>query len=119
VFGAILLLIAILAFPLVNCFMVADFALVIYAHITLSILAALYIGVEPAMQCDLYPSSVRNTALSFAYNIATTIFGGTTPYIMKILTKHTGSLYFSSIYIICCSFAGLAALFFYSRRIKA
>jgi MHS family proline/betaine transporter-like MFS transporter len=59
VFAVILLLIALLTFPLINCFMTGDFTSVVCAHITLSILAAFYIGVEPAMQCDLYPSSVR------------------------------------------------------------
>lgn len=119
VFAGILSCIALLAIPMINYFMVGSFYQVVCAHATLSILAALYIGAEPALQCEMYPSNVRNTALSFAYNVATTIFGGTTPYAMKMLSSQTGSLDFGAFYIILCSFAGLIALAFYSRRMRA
>jgi MHS family proline/betaine transporter-like MFS transporter len=110
IFAAIMLLIVVLIFPMTNYLMVGNFLQVIMAHIVLSSLAALYIGVEPALQCEIYPSNIRNTALSLAYNVATTIFGGTAPFLMHILSGSLGSLYACSSYILLCSLGGLIAL---------
>jgi MHS family proline/betaine transporter-like MFS transporter len=110
-FGMVLLLIVILIFPMTKYLMIGNWQQVIIAHIVLSSLAALYIGAEPAMQCEIYPSSIRNTALSIAYNIATSIFGGTAPFVMQILASSSlRSLYPCSFYIILCSFFGLLSL---------
>lgn len=102
---------------LINVFAVGDFQAVTKAHLALSILAALYIGIEPVIQCSLYPSYVRNTALSIAYNVATTIFGGTTPYVMQLLLNK-GDISFAATYISCCSILSIVALYFYTRRAK-
>ncbi len=110
-FALIMLLIAILIFPMVNYLMTGAFYQVVAAHIVLSSLAALYIGSEPALQCDIYPSNIRNTALSIAYNIATSIFGGTAPFVMQILASNpSASLYPCAGYMLLCSFSGLLAL---------
>jgi MHS family proline/betaine transporter-like MFS transporter len=116
VFGLILALVALLIMPMINCFISGSFFGVICAHMVLSILAAFYIGAEPVLQCDLYPSNIRNTALSLAYNIATTIFGGTTPFVIQTLTKQTASLQSGAFYILICSLMGLTALSFYKQK---
>lgn len=83
------------------------------AMIFLSILAALYIGAEPALQADFYPVRVRNTALSLSYNVATTIFGGTTPYVLSLIVSSMGSISYVCIYVLGCCFLSLIGLFFY------
>lgn len=86
------------------------------AQIILSILAALYIGAEPALQAEFYPTKIRNTALSLSYNIATSIFGGTTPYILQLLLNKTGVVTSAAYYIAGCAILSLGALYFYKNR---
>ncbi len=92
------------------------FTLVVIAMLVLAIIAAVYIGPEPALQAEFYPTAVRNTALSVSYNTATSIFGGTTPYIIESLIQNTGSITSSFYYIITAAILGLIALYFYEDR---
>jgi len=91
----------------------ADFESVAIAQISIAIMAAMYVGPEPALQAELYPTTIRNTALSLSYNVATSVFGGTAPYIIESITQNTGSITSSVYYIITVSILGIVALFFY------
>jgi MHS family proline/betaine transporter-like MFS transporter len=53
IFGITIAAISILAPICSNYFVSGTFAQVVFAHITLSILAALYIGAEPALKYEL------------------------------------------------------------------
>ncbi|MFK8040663.1 MAG: MFS transporter [Rickettsiaceae bacterium] len=94
----------------------ADFVGVIIAQIIMSIMAATYIGPEPALQAEFYPTDVRNTALSMSYNTATSLFGGTTPYVVEFLYQKTGTIVSCQYYIIACCASSIIALFFYKNR---
>jgi len=94
----------------------ADFAAVVVAQIIIAIMAAVYIGPEPALQAEFYPTEVRNTALSVSYNTATSLFGGTTPYIIESLVQNTGTITSSVYYIVGAAITGLIALYFYKDR---
>ncbi|MFK7967991.1 MAG: MFS transporter [Rickettsiaceae bacterium] len=101
---------------LLNIFEKESFFMVVIAQIIISIIAAFYIGPEPALQAELYPSKVRNTALSISYNTATSVFGGTAPYIIESLVQNTGTITSSVYYIICSACTSLVALYFYKDR---
>jgi MHS family proline/betaine transporter-like MFS transporter len=75
----------------------------------------MYIGPEPALQAELYPTNIRSTALSVSYNTATSIFGGTAPYIMESLVQN-GSMGSAAYYIIACAVFSLVSLYFYVDR---
>lgn len=92
-------------------FVAASIALFVIAA-----MAAFYIGPEPALQAEFYPTAVRNTAISVSYNTATSVFGGTTPYIIESLIQNTGTITSSVYYIITAAFLGLIALYFYEDR---
>ena len=111
-----LLFIIILMPFLLNIFETASFAWVVIAQIIMAIIAALYIGPEPALQAELYPSSIRNTALSISYNTATSVFGGTAPLIIESLVQKTGTIQTSIYYILISAILGLIALYFYKDR---
>jgi len=100
---------------LLESFEFGNFSSIIIAQIIIAILAALYIGPEPALQAELYPTNIRSTALSVSYNTATSIFGGTAPYIMESLVQN-GNMGSGSIYIIVCAVLSLIALYFYIDR---
>ncbi|WP_341750674.1 MFS transporter [Candidatus Tisiphia endosymbiont of Sialis lutaria] len=111
------LLVIILVIPfLIQAIETGDFCVIIISQIVLSILAACYIGPEPALQAEFYPTNVRNTALSLSYNIATSIFGGTTPLVIAYLVQETGTITSSIYYIIACAILSLIALYFYKDR---
>lgn len=52
------------------------------------LLLSLYIGPLPSLMSEIFPSSVRCSALSFTYNMNLAIFGGTTPFVATWLTHH-------------------------------
>ena len=89
------------------------------AQIILSLLAAMYIGAEPALQAEFYPTNIRNTALSLSYNTAVTLFGGTTPYVLHFLLYKTGMVTSAAYYIIACAASSLCALYFYKNRTES
>lgn len=96
-----------------------SFTSVIIAQIILAILAAAYIGPEPALQAEFYPTKIRNTALSVSYNIAVSIFGGTAPYILTSLVYNSGTITSCVYYIIVSAILSLFALYFYKDRSRA
>lgn len=111
------LLVIILVIPfLMNVIETGEFYFIIISQIVLSILAACYIGPEPALQAEFYPTNIRNTALSLSYNTATSIFGGTTPLILEYLVQKTGTITSSIYYVIACAISSLIALCFYKDR---
>jgi len=113
------LLAIILIMPfLMNLIATGDFYCVIISQVVLSILAASYIGPEPALQAEFYPTDIRNTALSLSYNTATSIFGGTTPLVLEYLVRKTGTINSSIYYVIACAVSSLISLHFYRDRSK-
>ncbi len=115
IFTIIIMIVILASFPLLKAFEFGTFSEILIAQIVIAILAALYIGAEPALQAELYPTSVRNTALSVSYNVATSVFGGTTPFVIETLVqnKHMSS---SVYYIISCAILSLIGLYFYVDR---
>jgi MHS family proline/betaine transporter-like MFS transporter len=111
-----LIAIACSSFFLMDIFAHGDITSIWYAQIIFAIFAGTYIGPEPALQAELFPTNVRNTALSLAYNIGTSLFGGTTPYVLYLLLYKTGGINASAYYIITCTILSMVALYFYKDR---
>lgn len=103
------------SFFLLEAFEFGGFEEIILAQIIIAILAATYIGPEPALQAELYPTPVRNTALSVSYNAATSIFGGTAPVFMEAMVQNN-NMGTGAYYIIGCAICSLVALYFYVDR---
>jgi MHS family proline/betaine transporter-like MFS transporter len=112
------IIIIIFSFGIMNVFETGDFSRIIVAQMILALLAAFYIGPEPALQAEFYPTNIRNTALSISYNTATSLFGGTTPLVIAYLVHKTGSVNSCMYYVIACSILSLIALSFYKDRSK-
>lgn len=93
-----------------------NFTMVSIALVIIAIMAAFYIGPEPALQAEFYPTAVRNTALSVSYNMATSVFGGTAPYIIQSLIQKTGTITSTVYYILAAGMISLLSLYFYKDR---
>lgn len=120
--GRVRIFILVISFTILSIFNITwilqngDWGVVILAQILLGVIAASYIGPEPALQAEFYPTNIRSTALSLSYNIATSIFGGTTPFLITYLYIKTGSLSGCGIYVIITSIFSLIGLYFYKNR---
>jgi len=111
-----IVIILVFASGLLNIFETGNFASVVAAQVILAIIAASYIGPEPALQAEFYPTNIRNTALSVSYNTATSVFGGTTPFVVAYLVQKTNMVSSSMYYVVACAFLSLIALCFYKDR---
>jgi MFS transporter, MHS family, proline/betaine transporter len=58
-----------------------------------------FLGTFPATLPALFPSAVRYGAFAISYNLATSLFGGTTPLVVELLTARTGNTYMVAFYI--------------------
>ncbi|HJK87591.1 MAG TPA: MFS transporter [Candidatus Megaira endosymbiont of Hartmannula sinica] len=96
-------------------FKYGEFFMVVISQVVIALMAAFYIGSEPALQAELYPSRVRNTALSISYNTAVSLFGGTTPYFISCLVMYYGSIINAIYYIYFVVVLALIALYFYKK----
>jgi MHS family proline/betaine transporter-like MFS transporter len=102
---------ALLSIPLF--FLLAEarsFAALVTVAVTAGVLLGLYNGAAPNVLCQLFPTSVRYTALSVGYNGAVMIFGGFAPFIATFLVRETGSPIAPSVYVVACALASLAVL---------
>jgi MHS family proline/betaine transporter-like MFS transporter len=110
----VVLLLAIL--PLLTTTYSDNIYQIMFVQICLGFLAATYISIEVAMQANFYPANIRSTALALSYNIATTIFGGATPYILENITQTTGYITSCSYYVIFFAFISLYSVFLYNKK---
>jgi MHS family proline/betaine transporter-like MFS transporter len=74
-------------------------ALAFMAQLLMVGFLAPYTGAGPAFYAEIFPTQVRYTGLSMAYNIAVTIFGGFAPFISTLLIKLTDNPRAPAIYV--------------------
>ncbi|WP_321801145.1 MFS transporter [Caballeronia sp. J97] len=104
--AAIVILIA--SYPLFSHLIKSPtFGTLLTFQIIFGVLIAAYTGPILALFTEMFPSRVRTTGLSLAYNGAVTIFGGFASFIITWLTQATGDAESASYYII---FAAVVSL---------
>jgi MHS family proline/betaine transporter-like MFS transporter len=75
------------------------------------ILVASFVGVAPAALSEIFPTSVRATGTSLAYNGAFTLFGGFAPMILTWLTHRSGgSIYSPAWYVMLAAAVAMSAI---------
>ncbi|MDR7316612.1 metabolite/H+ symporter [Brevibacillus nitrificans] len=83
---------------------------VLLPQLVLAIFESMYSGTGPTALAELFPTKVRNTALSVGYNLAVAIFGGTAPFIATYMISVTESKISPTYYLIACSIVTLLVL---------
>ena len=71
-----------------------------FAQVLMLVIHAFMIGPAPALLAELFPTSVRSTGMSLAYNIAVTVFGGFAPMTVTLLIKASGSSLTPAFYLL-------------------
>ncbi|WP_223841738.1 MFS transporter [Kocuria sp. cx-455] len=61
-------------------------------QVVLGALMVLYFGPLPALLSEMFPTNIRTTGMSIAYNVGVTLFGGFAPLVLAWLVNSTGSL---------------------------
>jgi len=78
-----------LAYPLIWLMHQTDIIAVAAGQMTFSALLAVYMASIPAAMCEMFPHSVRVSAVSVGYGLAYALFGGTAPAVAVWLIRHT------------------------------
>ncbi len=60
---------------------------------------------------EIVPVHLRCSVVDFAYAVAVSIFGGTSPYIALLLLKATSSYYSLALYVSVCALISLFAVY--------
>lgn len=115
--GTVALIIGVLAYPLFHWLNVSPTTTtLLQVQIVLGILLAAFTGPAPAVLAEQFPTDVRSTGLSLAYNFAVTIFGGFSPLIVTWLIASTGDKLAPAYYAIAAAALSFVALLFMHDR---
>ncbi|WP_454732312.1 MULTISPECIES: MFS transporter [Cupriavidus] len=115
--GTVALAIGVLAYPLFHWLNVSPTTqTLLEVQIVLGILLAAFTGPAPAVLAEQFPTEVRSTGLSLAYNFAVTIFGGFAPLIVTWLITSSGSKLAPAYYVIAAAAVSFIALLFMHDR---
>jgi MHS family proline/betaine transporter-like MFS transporter len=91
-------------------------AMMIAALAWIAIIKAGYAGALPALMAEIFPTQIRGTGMSLAYNVAVTVFGGFSPFINSSLIQLTGSNLSPAFYIMMIAVLTIATLVVLRRR---
>ena len=68
------------------------------------------LGTMSATLPALFPTQVRYGSLSIGYNVAVSVFGGTTPFVITALISATGNELMPAFYVMAASVVGVVAV---------
>ena len=101
----------ILVYPLLRFFASApSFTNLLLIETVFAILIAGFTAPAPAMLAELFPTTVRNTAVALSYNFAVTIFGGFGPFIVAWLIQSTGDVLAPGYYVLAAAVISTVAV---------
>jgi MHS family proline/betaine transporter-like MFS transporter len=107
--GATLLLVCV--YPLMMWLQQAHTtAVLILVQCLFCLLVSLFVGVAPAALSELFPTAVRSSGMSLAYNTAVTLLGGFAPAILTWLTYSTGVRFAPALYVMAAAAVSLLAI---------
>ena len=91
----------------------------IVMQVLLAIPMGAMFGLVPAISAGIFPTEIRATALSIAYNFPTTVFGGFSPLIVTYLiaTTHNGAA--PAYYIMAATFISLICMTSFAKKRNA
>ncbi len=101
-------------FALLNAFPTIFILTVIQA--LLGVVMAFYFAPLPALMSAMFPTNVRTTGMSLAYNIGVTLFGGMAPIVLAVLVEQTGSLVSPGYYYMFVAIVSMISLALARKR---
>lgn len=93
--------ISVLTYPLFKVLSsTSSMTTIVFVLIALAVLEALFCGSGTVAITEIFPTSVRCSAIGLIYNITVAAFGGTAPFIVTALIKGTGNILAPTFYVI-------------------
>ena len=87
---------AVLAWPLTNLMHHQDYSLIMLGQMGFATLVAMTASSIPAVMTEMFPKTIRVTAVSISYNISFALLGGTSPIVaVWLLERSHNDLSFS------------------------
>lgn len=100
----------ILSYPLLWMMHHHSFTIILSGQLGFAVLISAYAGTNPVTMAEAFPSKLRCSAMSLAFNISFAIFGGTTPMAAAWLIHHTNEDLSIAYILIGASFLSIIAL---------
>jgi MHS family proline/betaine transporter-like MFS transporter len=88
------------SYPLFALLSYGTFISSLSAMILFTVIIALYHGPLPGFMAESFPSKIRASSVSIAYNFASSLFAGTGPLVAAFLVQYTGSSFSPAYYLI-------------------
>jgi len=82
----------------------------ILSTIGLGVILAMILGTHAVTVAELFPTRVRQGALSVGYNVMAALFAGTVPYLLTFWINRTHDLMAPALYLVIVAMVGLAAI---------
>ena len=91
----------VLSYPLFNLLATVQTPLVLFSVLAiLGILQSLMCGAATVFVTEIFPTSVRCSAIGIGYNLIVAVFGGSAPFVVTWLIKSSGNILAPSFYLI-------------------
>lgn len=107
-----------LALPIFSLLQPGPLMPIAMAQFSFALLVGFYMSPVAALFVESFPTRVRYTGMSLAYNLCAAIFGGTAPMVSEWLVNSTGSNTAIAGYVMFCACLALVALYYYPDRYK-
>lgn len=106
----------VLAYPIFLMLNSGSFVIILAGLLLYALINGAFLGPVPALLVELFPTSIRSTAMAISYNIAGALFGGTAPYVSKWLISKTGDPKVVAFYLMASAAVTLFTLRFFKDR---
>jgi MHS family proline/betaine transporter-like MFS transporter len=70
-----------------------------------------YLAVVGSTLPAIFDTKVRYTGFAISYNLSTSLFGGSTPFMLAFLVRHTGSLHVPALYLMTAAALSITPMF--------
>lgn len=111
VLGAAMALYVLTVYPLFSWLVAApSLGRLLGAEVVFAVLMAAALGPASTALAELFPTPLRATGLSISYNVATTLFGGFSPFLVTWLIDITGDRMMPAYFVTMAMVIGLVAL---------
>ncbi len=108
----------VLSYPLFWMMHHHEAMIILGGQLGFALFIAAFAGTNPVTMVEAFPSHLRCSAMSFAFNVCFALFGGTTPMVASYLIQHTDDDLSIAFLLMAAALLSLVALLFHPETSK-
>jgi MHS family proline/betaine transporter-like MFS transporter len=108
----------ILAFPLLYSAKYGSFLQQLICQMLFAMTLGFCMGPRSSLAVQIFPISIRYSAVGLSYNVGNALFGGTAPLICALMIEMTGTILAPSIYIVGASLISIICVSLLNRDLS-